>query len=107
MDVTASTAGVLAAWLDCNRDGDWQDAGEQIFAFDGLVRTRDEPALDVARIVVEYRDWANANVLESWDSGSFASAGSWQRLADERPLPAGTTWVRLRLIATRMGGPSE
>lgn len=32
VDVTASKAGVLNAWIDFNRDGDWDDAGEQIFA---------------------------------------------------------------------------
>lgn len=29
--VTASTGGYLNAWLDFNGDGDWDDAGEQIF----------------------------------------------------------------------------
>ncbi len=30
--VTASAAGLLDAWIDFNRDGDWADPGEQIFA---------------------------------------------------------------------------
>jgi ELWxxDGT repeat protein len=30
--VTASAAGKLDAWIDFNRDGDWLDAGEQIFS---------------------------------------------------------------------------
>lgn len=30
--VTASLPGLLDAWIDFNRDGDWDDAGEQIFA---------------------------------------------------------------------------
>jgi hypothetical protein len=29
--VTGATTGVLDAWVDFNRDGDWADAGEQIF----------------------------------------------------------------------------
>jgi hypothetical protein len=29
--VIASAAGVLNAWVDFNRDGDWADAGEQVF----------------------------------------------------------------------------
>ncbi len=29
--VTASAAGLLNAWIDYNRDGDWNDQGEQIF----------------------------------------------------------------------------
>ncbi len=31
LDVTASGAGLLNAWVDFNSDGDWADAGEQIF----------------------------------------------------------------------------
>jgi hypothetical protein len=30
--VTASSSGILDAWIDFNYDGDWFDAGEQIFA---------------------------------------------------------------------------
>ena len=37
IDVTASTAGLLNAWLDFNADGDWVDAGEQIFSDKPLV----------------------------------------------------------------------
>ena len=32
MDVTASTAGILNAWIDGNLDGDWDDLDEQIVA---------------------------------------------------------------------------
>jgi hypothetical protein len=32
LSVTASAPGLLSAWIDYNRDGDWNDAGEQIFA---------------------------------------------------------------------------
>ncbi len=31
IQVSASTAGFLNAWMDFNKDGDWADAGEQIF----------------------------------------------------------------------------
>jgi len=31
IDVTASGAGLLNAWMDFNQDGDWDDPGEQIF----------------------------------------------------------------------------
>ena len=34
--VTASAAGYLDAWLDFNDDGDWADAGEQIFTDESL-----------------------------------------------------------------------
>jgi hypothetical protein len=34
--VNASAAGNLNAWIDFNRDGDWADAGEQIFTNQGV-----------------------------------------------------------------------
>jgi hypothetical protein len=37
VDVTASSGGVLNAWVDFNLDGDWFDAGEQIFTDQVLV----------------------------------------------------------------------
>ena len=35
--VSASAAGVLNAWVDFSRDGDWADAGEQIFTNQAVV----------------------------------------------------------------------
>ena len=32
LDAIASAAGLLNAWIDFNADGDWDDAGEQIFS---------------------------------------------------------------------------
>jgi len=32
VDVLATAAGILNAWLDFNNDGDWDDSGEQIFS---------------------------------------------------------------------------
>ncbi len=37
VQVTASTAGKLDAWIDFNDDGDWNDASEQIFTSQSLV----------------------------------------------------------------------
>jgi hypothetical protein len=37
VDVTASAGGVLSAWVDFTRDGDWSDPGEQIFIDQSLV----------------------------------------------------------------------
>jgi uncharacterized repeat protein (TIGR01451 family) len=36
LDITASAAGLLNAWVDFNADGDWLDAGEQIFTDQAL-----------------------------------------------------------------------
>jgi uncharacterized repeat protein (TIGR01451 family) len=35
--VTASTPGFLNAWMDINQDGDWNDAGEQLFSNQALI----------------------------------------------------------------------
>ena len=37
VNVTASAAGLLNAWVDFNADGDWNDAGEQVFTDQPLV----------------------------------------------------------------------
>ena len=31
VNVVAAASGLLSAWLDFNGDGDWTDAGEQVF----------------------------------------------------------------------------
>jgi hypothetical protein len=36
IEITASAAGLLDAWIDFNRDGDWNDAGEQVFTNQAL-----------------------------------------------------------------------
>ncbi|HUP42200.1 MAG TPA: choice-of-anchor Q domain-containing protein, partial [Thermoanaerobaculia bacterium] len=36
LEVTASPAGLLDAWIDWNADGDWDDAGEQVFTSESL-----------------------------------------------------------------------
>ena len=45
--VTASAAGFLDAWIDNNGDGDWNDAGEQIFASEPLVAGTNSLPFDV------------------------------------------------------------
>ena len=37
VDVTASGSGLLNAWVDFNADGDWNDAGEQVFTDNPVV----------------------------------------------------------------------
>jgi len=46
------------------------DAGTQQFAFQAYVRSASEALPDLARVVVEYRDAANANVIGSLDSAT-------------------------------------
>jgi hypothetical protein len=47
VEVTASVAGALNAWLDFNSDGDWDDRGEQIFTDASLT-----PGLNTLAFVV-------------------------------------------------------
>ena len=79
-------------------------AGGQRFAIEGYVRSLPEATVDTARIVVEYRDASNLQVLDSFDSGDLGSTATWQRVEDVRAVPALTRWARIRLIATRHNG---
>jgi RHS repeat-associated protein len=82
-------------------------AGTQQFEFKAHVRSAVEAAPDGARVVVEYRDAANMNVLAVLDSGVITSTGSWHLTEDLRAAPVGTGWIRIRLIATRNSGTTN
>lgn len=77
------------------------DAGAQSFELGVSVRTFDEQPPDTARVILELRDAANTVVLDAYDSGEIASPLEWRRLVDRRTAPAGTRWLRVRLLATR------
>ena len=47
LTVTASAAGFLDAWVDFNDDGDWIDAGEQVFTSRALVASANSLSFDV------------------------------------------------------------
>ena len=64
--VTASTAGRLDAWIDFNRDGDWNDAGEQIFTNRALVSGANNLSVTAP---------ANAAFGESYARFRFSSTG--------------------------------
>ncbi len=82
-------------------------AGEQAFLFAGYLRALDELPSDTSRIVVEYRDAANSVVLDAYDSGEVSSPLAWAEVGDLRVAPVGTGWVRVRLIASRLGVGSD
>jgi RHS repeat-associated protein len=82
-------------------------SGLQQFEFKARVRSRDESAPDSARVIVEYRDAANAATLAAFDSGEVSSVASWAALQDARTAPAGTAWVRVRLVSTRHAGTTN
>jgi uncharacterized repeat protein (TIGR01451 family) len=76
----------------------------RVFRFSGFVRTAVENPSDVARIAVEYRDASNTLVLDAFDTGEVMSPAEWRQVFDERRAPAGTGWIRVRLLATRFSG---
>ena len=47
LDVTASATGLLSAWIDFNADGDWDDAGEQVFTDESLAAGANPLSLQV------------------------------------------------------------
>jgi RHS repeat-associated protein len=79
------------------------DGGAQRFEFKGYVRAGTGATPDGARVVVEYRDAANASVLSSFDSSELTPA-EWSQVADTRAAPAGTRWIRVRLISSEHDG---
>ncbi|MGH9461458.1 MAG: PKD domain-containing protein, partial [Vicinamibacteria bacterium] len=83
------------------------DAGAQEFRFNGYVRSFPTGAADTARVVLEYRDEDNTDVLDVFDSGPIGSQGAWQRVTDSRVAPVGTGFIRVRLIARRQSGASN
>lgn len=85
----------------------WIATGNQQFLFEGSVRSFDQSPPDRGRFIVEYRDSTNSTVLDSFDSGYVDGRSDWQLLQDVRTAPAGTSWVRIRLLADRDNGSSN
>ncbi|HKO42296.1 MAG TPA: PKD domain-containing protein [Pyrinomonadaceae bacterium] len=81
-------------------------AGTQQFEFKAYLRSAVEPSPDVARVIVEYRDATNTDILATLDSGPITSTADWHLTEDIRTPPQGTGWIRVRLLATRNTGSS-
>ncbi|HEV2706799.1 MAG TPA: RHS repeat-associated core domain-containing protein [Pyrinomonadaceae bacterium] len=82
-------------------------AGTQSFEWKASVRSRAESVPDSARLIVEYRNQANTTAIAWTDTGEVASVDAWRLLENKRTAPAGTGWIRLRLIATRRTGTTN
>ncbi|HAF12398.1 MAG TPA: hypothetical protein DCK99_01610, partial [Blastocatellia bacterium] len=82
-------------------------AGTQQFEFRAYLRSAAEAAPDVARIIIEYRDTTNNNVIASLDSGAISSTSSWHLTEDTRTAPPGTGWISVRMLATRNSGTTN
>jgi RHS repeat-associated protein/uncharacterized repeat protein (TIGR01451 family) len=93
VNVAAFTAGIAA--------------GTQQFEFKAYARSRAESPADSGRVVVEFRDAANAAVLATLNSGALTSVNDWALVQDTRAAPAGTGWIRVRLLAARQSGATN
>lgn len=82
-------------------------AGTQQFEFKTYVRSATEVMPDSARVILEYRNAANAAVIATLDSGVITSTTAWHLTEDIRTVPAGTGWIRIRLLATLNTGPTN
>ena len=82
-------------------------AGTQQFEFKAYMRSANEAAPDAARVVVEYRNVTNTSVIATLDSGPITTTSGWHLTEDTRAVPAGTGWIRVRLLATRNTGTTN
>lgn len=101
------TFGELSQDVDVSGFASRIDAGSQQFLFQGYVLSYDQSPADRPRIVVEYRDASNQTILATYDSGYQDARSGWRLLEDLRFAPAGTRWIRVRLLAQRNSGNSN
>ncbi len=83
------------------------NAGTQQFEWKAFLRSREESPADVGRIIVEYRNATNTQVMATLDSGPITTNFDWHWTDDTRAAPVGTGWMRIRLIGTRRSGATN
>lgn len=83
------------------------DGGSQEFEFSGYVRSYPQSPVDRTLIVLEYLNADKTVVLSSYDSGIHTNTSEWLLLSDTRIAPAGTRFIRIRLISTRTNGSNN
>jgi hypothetical protein len=88
--------------LDVSRFATQIDAGTQFFTLSAYYRTT-LPS-DVAQIRVEYSKQLEIEILEVVNSGGLSSPGDWTRFEVTRAAPAGSRYIRLKLIAQPSSG---
>ncbi len=94
----AGSTAELAQDVDVSAFASTIDAGTQAFLFQGHARSLLTIPSDRTRFVVEYRD-AGGAMLDSFDTGLFASVSSWRLIADERVVPPQTRTARVRMLS--------
>jgi len=93
IQVTASVAGKLNAWLDYNADGDWADAGEQIFTNTGLTAGVNNLSFAIPSGVVADTTFARFR-FDTSGGLSYTGAANNGEVEDYMVVisPASTTW---------------
>jgi hypothetical protein len=102
----ASTA-ELKQEVDVSDISNLIDAGSQTFDFSGWVRSYVQSPSDQTRIVIEYLNLDQSEVLSSFDSGLYSNTADWLEITNSTIAPAGTRMIRIRLISTRRNGSNN
>ncbi len=82
------------------------DAGWNSFTFSGYMQVYNQSPADESQMIVEYRDALNTTVLSSYNTGLKSDIGSWKFYISTITSPAGTRYIRVRLITVAKAGPS-
>lgn len=82
-------------------------AGTQQFEFRAYLRSLTEAVPDAGRVILEYRNATNSDVIATLDSGVITATTDWHLTEDTRAVPLGTGWIRVRLVATRNSGANN
>jgi fibro-slime domain-containing protein/uncharacterized repeat protein (TIGR01451 family) len=77
------------------------DAGAQRFLLQGFVRSAVETPADPARIALEFLD-AGKGFLDGEQSPEYTNVSNWQAIPILHTAPAGTRYLRVRLLARRL-----
>jgi RHS repeat-associated protein len=83
-------------------------AGTQQFELTAYTRTGAEtPFADQPFVIAEYRNANNDGVLGTMQSVSNFTTSGWLSVHGTSTAPAGTGWIRIRLVAVRNQGPNN
>jgi hypothetical protein len=82
------------------------DLGWDAFTFSGYMQVYTQTPADQAEIIVEYRNASNTTVLTSYNTGLTSNQGTWTFYSHTTTAPAGTRFIRVRLLAKVNTGPS-
>ena len=93
-------AAELAQDLDVSAYAATIDLGTQEFELSAYLGQGDFVPPAETRVIVEFRDATNSLVLGDWDSGAPVAVGEWQQAIEDVFAPAGTRWIRVRLLST-------